>query len=412
MLPFLVLIALGFIVVMGFQLFQNFFGQSKPDAFFYVYEGKARILPFGQSEWDEAYSGTKLLIGDKIKTLGNGRLIMDFFNGSKVRADHDSAVSLTDLSKAVDSENILLSVDNGKVWVNAHKSTNVKESKVQVRIANALVKSKGTIFEVESNDTQVIRVFEGQVDVDVLVDVDGKQRVAETITIGVGQEITLDEAVIKSFAQGNNPSILKGVNDDFKGSSWYKWNMAEDISPSVFEKGKLQNSSSSLTEEIGDDTSETEETQQTQVLSDEDSTPDAEPVLLEDLEKPELSNPADGTDTVKAGQIYKMSGTVSSATQKVFVEQNLAGVKSTYTLGKYQAGSKQWSYNISATYGNLADGENVYKVYAIDKNGKKSDPVTVKLNYSAPVEKPAPVETTSEVNEKPKVTETSESKPA
>jgi len=69
LLPFLVLVSIGIIGVMAFQVWQNWDKQGKADVYFYVIGGKAKILPYGQAEWNNAYSGTKLLLGDALKTF-------------------------------------------------------------------------------------------------------------------------------------------------------------------------------------------------------------------------------------------------------------------------------------------------------------------------------------------------------
>ena len=69
----------------------------------------------------------------------------------------------------------------------------------------------------------------------------------------------------------------------------------------------------------------------------------------------------------------------------------MAVVVNTYTLQKFKAGDSAWSYFANADYNLMKEGENVYEVYAIDKDGKKTASVTVKVLYKPKVV--APVET-------------------
>jgi len=126
-LPFLVLVSIGVIGVLGFQLWSNWDQQGKGDVYFYVAEGKAKLLPYGQTDWDNAFSGTKLLLGDSIKSSMVGKVVLEFFNGTIIRMNDDTAVTLADLTKTADKEIIVVNLDNGSVWVNGQKSAGVKE---------------------------------------------------------------------------------------------------------------------------------------------------------------------------------------------------------------------------------------------------------------------------------------------
>ncbi|MCC6643834.1 hypothetical protein IT411_03735, partial [Candidatus Peregrinibacteria bacterium] len=52
-------------------------------------------------------------------------------------------------------------------------------------------------------------------------------------------------------------------------------------------------------------------------------------------------------------------------------------------------------YNVKQSFGNLKDGANSYKVYAVDSNGKKSAVLTVTINFDAPVVSAAPASSTT-----------------
>ncbi len=79
-----------------------------------------------------------------------------------------------------------------------------------------------------------------------------------------------------------------------------------------------------------------------------------------------------------------VSGTVGKKTAKVVVEQVIDGRKDVYTLGKYQAGAAEWSYNVSEALGNLKSGENNYSFYAVDAEGNKSESTLLTLTYNKP----------------------------
>jgi hypothetical protein len=384
-LPFLVILGLGVIGILGYQLWQSFEKQGKADAYFYLAEGKAKVLPFGQTAWDNAFSGTKLLIGDSLKTTSLGKAVMQFFNGTIVRLGGDTAVTLTDLIKSPDKEKLVLMMDNGVIWVNGRKSPGVREAGYEVRTANMLVKAKGTVFEVESDSSQSVRVFEGEVSVDVMVKVDEQERVAETISVGVGQEIVLDEATLRAFAEHQSPSVLMAISDQFKAGEWYKWNIEQDRNPTSYavqqasaDVTAVETQAVASTMETEQSTSETEESgsQETQATAEEteetqeESAPGA----------PEILKPGADERTVTGG-IVVISGTVPAGTTKVTVEQVIDGKTDSYVLSKFKTGDTEWSYNVAEKYGNLKEGENTYSVYAYDEKGEKSEAAEVTITY-------------------------------
>lgn len=383
LLPFLIFISIGVIAVLGFQLFMNFGKQGKADVYFYVAEGKAKLLPYGNTDWDNAFSGTKLLLGDSLKTSFGSKVVLQFFNDTIIRLDEDTAITLTDVTKSSDKESIVLNLDNGNVWVNGNKSAGVRDAEYEVRTKNMKVMATGTVFEVESDTEQLVRVFDGDVKVDILVDNEGQERVADTILVGVGQELLLDEASISAFEDNKSPSVLNAVDDDFKTTDWYKWNINEDDSPTDFANfSGSTNGDSSLgnaesgEEGLSDDTDSDEEDMEDEDMeSDDETEADVDNNLVK---KPEITEPI---DTVTTTGKLTIKGTVGSNVTKVVVESEVDGNTDSYTLGQFKPGDSVWSYNVSETFGNIAEGDNTYMVYAYDEDDNESSPAKIIITY-------------------------------
>jgi hypothetical protein len=358
----------------------NWGKQGKGDVFFYVAEGKAKILPYGNTDWDNAFSGTKILLGDSLKTSTTGKTVLSFFNGTIIRMGDDTAVTLSDVTKDTDREIIALSLENGVVWVNGEKSEGVREAHYEVRTKNMNVKATGTVFEVESDGVEIVRVFDGEVEVDIIVEVEGNERVADTIPVGVGQEVYIDDAAIKAFEDNEEPSVLNAVSDEFKKTDWYKWNIREDKSPTDF------SSSSKSTFDFEDDEElEDEETANDDEESDEDAEDadddedDTENNLDEGLVKaPKILQPSD--TTIDTGKVT-ISGTVGADIEKVVVEADIDGLLDSYTLSQFKAGDTTWAYNVSEQFGNLQKGDNTYYVYAYDSENNKSEAAKITITY-------------------------------
>lgn len=382
LLPFLILISLGVIIVLGFQLIMNWGKQGEGDVYFYIAEGKAKVLPYGNTDWDNAYSGTKLLLGDSLKTSFGSRAVLEFFNDTIIRMGEDTAVSLNDVTKTSDNETIVLNMDNGMVWVNGQKSAGVREAVYEVRTKNMKVVATGTVFEVESDVVQVVRVFDGEVKVDVVVDSQGTERVVDTIPVGVGQEVYLDDAAINAFADNKSPSVLNAVDDEFKDTAWYKWNILEDSSPTDYsvsskaEYDEFISDDEDVDDELMDDESDEEDTDDE---ADDDSSDDDEEDLQNNLVKaPEITGPSDTTTTT--GKLT-ISGTVGSNVTEIIVESEVDGNLDKYSLSQFKQGDSSWSYNVSESFNNIAPGENVYKVYAYDEDGNESAPAKITITY-------------------------------
>lgn len=86
-----------------------------------------------------------------------------------------------------------------------------------------------------------------------------------------------------------------------------------------------------------------------------------------------------------------IEGTIGKGIVKVFVNE--------FALGKYVMDSGKWSYFARTSLGNLKDGENIYSVYGVDADGKKT-PVTkftITKKVKPVVEQPAPTPPPAEV---------------
>jgi len=397
-LPFLILLSIGVVAFLGYQLWLNFDKQGKADAYFYVVEGKAKVLPFGKSEWENGFSGTKVLLGDSLKTSQMGRLVLNFFNGTLARLGNDTSVTLNDLTKQFDSEKIVLNLNNGYLWIKGGRSQDVKEALYEVHTPHMRVKSKGVAFEVEDTDSEIVRVFEGEVMVDVMVTGEGKERLADTVTVGVGQEMVLDQATIKAYEENKSPSVLKAVDDQLKSTAWYLWNVQEDGAPTNFsllatEESSMGSQALSGTEKLlgvdqgmgvsGSQQGQTQAAQGSIDAGTEETGSDIVDVST-GLTVPVIERPLESDRVVETGDKITISGTVGKATAKVQVEQVVNGKTEVYTLSKYVKGSLAFSYNVSEKFTNLMPGNNVYRFYAIDDKGNKSEPAEITITYDKP----------------------------
>ncbi|MFC1749036.1 FecR domain-containing protein [Pseudomonadota bacterium] len=377
LLPFLMILGLGIVIVLGLQLWSSWGKVGQGDIHFYIVEGSAKVLPDGQAEWDSAYSGTKLLMGDSLKTASSGRVVLEFFNGTIVRIGDDTAVTLADVDQRPDKETIVINLDNGKLWLNGEKSQGVKEAFYEVRTSNAVVKAKGTAFEVESDGyDEVVRVFDGDVEVDILISSNGSERVAETKTVGVGQELVLDEAILEAFADNKSPSVLQALSDEFKDSSWYRWNVKEDRDPSRF--GRTMDSEKEDADAALDDEEDpdSEEDPDADAEDSEDEEDTEDPTALE---APLITDPEGSSFTISEGEAITISGTIVTGASEMKVE-TASGEE---TISSFEAGDRTFAYIVNED--DLEPGSNDFTFFAVDSDGTKGNTTTYTVKYDKEV---------------------------
>lgn len=400
LLPFFLLVGVGIIAVLAFQLWSNLQVKSG-DVYFYIASGKAKLLEYGMKDWEDAYSGTKLRAGDSIRTLGGGRLVLEFYNGTKVRMNEDTQLTLVDVFKNKNDEKITMALDHGVAWINHVASEDVTNSHVAISTSNLSVRDTGTVFSVERNTNEVVRVMKGAVKVNIFAEENKKDQMLPPVDVGIGQEIALDSNAFKALRNDENPSILVPFSDTFRNSEWYSWNMREDLQPTRFSDtvSSDQNSSNSRTVPAQNSSTQTPSVQTSQIPSSSDTDlalPSVSPSSSQssslstagqtsDGSLLEIVQPAQKSITIKEGK-FVFEGKVDTGIHKIVVRQNFGGASENYVLKKFKAGDRTFSYNLVEEYGNLKPGDNFYEFSGYDANDKKvatSDEITIHYQKTA-----------------------------
>lgn len=358
-LPFLIMICTGVIVVLGYQLWTTMQGsENENDIYVYIAQGNAKILPWGAGEWERAYNGTRLLQEDSIKTQIAGRVVVELFNDHYVRLDEKTEVTFSDIKKSGDGYEINIQLQEGKIWVN-----NDENSQTPIRFTvstdHTMVKTMSTIYEVEQlGKGEAVRVIKGDILTDIMIDEDGQARKVETLNIGVGQQAVITKEDVEAYESRRMPSVVDALSDNFRNSSFYKWNMAEDQHPTDFSL-----SSGNLDPMMFDDAA-------------------TEDVDIEegDLANPEITTPSTLTFATQESSLT-IRGTAVALTQKMMVEVDIDGKEETYELNLYVPGNTEWSFAISEAAGTLNPGMNTYQFYALGEDGARSGRTELIVNY-------------------------------
>lgn len=390
-----------------------------------IEEGSVKAMAVNSNSWQNAPDGIDFYRGEKIKTGFDGLASLTFFDASTLRLNHDTSLVFSKLAHKNETDQILVEVNEGDVWVQVDHAA--PQSYLKLKTDQLLVTLHSATVALSSPGT--VYLIKGSAEVDIM---DGK-KVLTTKTLGVGQQLNVDVEIINGLSEGLNETLVYAFSDLFKGSDWYKWNMKKDSGVDAFESTDSPDDDSNPDPVLSDDDlldtvsvdspvsgtttnkstltiqgtldsdsidniyvqskkatiaggtwkiydfSLTREGKNELTLEAEDSsgerhTLDPLVIYYDNIPPttPQITDPGENGDTVTIEDVeQEMLGTVDSDTHAVIVND--------YQLSKYVSGSKDFSYFAKMAYGNLEVGENEYIIYAKDKAGNLSEPATITL---------------------------------
>jgi hypothetical protein len=406
-----VILCVGIIGVLIFNLWGFIFGgRSVNGAYLHILQGSVQMKTWNTEDFFGVSSDALVLQGDEFKTSADSKIIAEFFDGTVMRIAGGSDMVLSVIDDDENSSAISLLLVSGKVWVNKVYSQTAGNTVLEIRGDSVVAKSdKQSIFDFENENDEALRVVAGDaIGIDVLNEAGDK--VVDSEIVGVGQEIIFTPDVMQSYWGFRSPSVLSALSDAFKTGEFYLWNIGEDKNPTKFIKSTT-----------GDGQFERVEPEvivpvELTVDTDGDGVFDA-PAPVSDVVNPDATK----TDTVKvetpvAPKIVGAALTVVSvgggqpddkgvyqvtANPAVIVGNPngaVAIVVNGLQLKKFKAGDKTWSYFANIDYGYMKEGDNVYEIYGLDKDGNKTPITTIKVFYKKPAPVVAPVAPTNEVS--------------
>lgn len=377
-LPFFSIIILGLIVVLVFQIV-DYFQEKRLQALenkaaLSIVTGRADMKIFGVDEWTSAVSGSLLHEGDRLRTGPGSRIVLSLLNGTLVRVNSETEFEISALKSRDSQDEASFSLKVGSLWLKRSPQDTVRAS-LRVVTEHLEVDSMGTIFEVTAGGSESVRVLDGkvQVKVKVLDAENSRTRIADSLEVVFGQEVSLGPTDIANLQNRKPVNFLALLSDSFRDSEWYEWNRTEDTlgMPAV--------------NAVAD------------AVANQENPPLALPVppaaeiltpaeeVSQVLSAPEIFSPGAEARTTKTGSVL-ISGTVSSATEKLEVTTYITGNPEKYTLQKYKAGDTKWTYLASREYGNLVAGENRFMFTAVGKDAVRSDAAEIVIFYDRPKE--------------------------
>lgn len=386
-LPFLILIGIGVIFVLIFQLGSYVIGgktrQLEDKGQLYLAAGRAELKQWGDGEWSRAYDGTVILEGDSVKTAPNSKAVIRFFNDSVIRLDSSTEIFIDTLESRGSEDHISILLSSGAAWVVRAPDKTV-ESLFSVRTKNLIVRTIGTVFDVAyAARGEEVHVIEGKVRVDVLSE-EGGDRTVDSLDVGVGQQILFGTGQLEQFRARRAPDILAALSDEFETSPWYRWNRMEDES-SVATADVRSGSDFAIVAdgtESADSAAETDKPNEPDLAND---TKDSDVKIQ--ISAPVVEKPLEGERTISDGDVL-IEGTVNSGAASLRITSSADSSGEPYVLKTYKAGDTTWSYRASTALGNLKPGKNVFSIVAADADGKESSAATVTITFEAAVSEP------------------------
>jgi len=394
-----------------------------------IEQGSVKAMAVGSSEWQNAPDGIDFYKGEKIKTGFDGRATLTAFDHNILRVGNDSEIELSKLTKKNETNQVKVHLEEGELWVQVDRISNPNSFfrlttdllAVDIRSGTLAISAPGTVY-----------MIEGIAEIDILDNDD----VLTTKTLGVGQQLSIDEEVVSKLTEGLDETLVYALSDGFKSSEWYRWNMKKDGSISAFEKSDLDDEIE--LDELPDVIPTVDPDSSVTVISPKNGlatnkstiaisgTYDSDSVQNVYVQGKKASLNADDT-----WKVYEFSLTREGKNELTLEAEDLSGTKTTldsitvhydnippttpqitspigndesftiadieqeilgtvdkdtyaviindYQLSKFVSGSKEFSYFAKTAYGNLEVGENEYLIYAKDKAGNLSDVATLTL---------------------------------
>ncbi len=360
-IPFLVFVGvLSFFFWVLFQFFSLLFSTVRTEiasSDLEILKGRAEFkLSQEDSSWTPAFTGQTFVEGDQIKTVKNSKVKLGFLTQNTLFLDQQSELTFEALSKKSSGKKTShLYLDQGQIWarIDSAQFQDADLADFQFKTKRLVAHIKGTIINItSSSEADTVKLIKGKAEVDIL---DSEGEVTQTLELGVGQELIVDDSLTAKLDSGVD--VINIIPNEFIESSWHLDNLmvffpeeANDI------KSKIEVQTPPVTNDTDSEASE-ENTEE----------------IVGEIPSVTILSPAEGETVPATVDLVKIEGTAPVEAFQIQVNG--------YTLSKFQPGDRKWSYFAATKFGTLKSGTNQYSVMAISREGKKSTPAKVTINY-------------------------------
>lgn len=412
-----------------FSFFDSSAGR-KTAAILTVKSGSAVQVSLQEGEWQNSENNLKLYAGDSIQTRGDGDATMTLFDGTRIRLDRNTEVTIDRSEKLpATSSSLSLTLNTGRVWLASPGSATFSGAIIRTVATTNYTADipAGTNALLSASLLQVVQ-SEG---LGVRVVFSAPGNTVPDITIGEGQYLRLNEDAKTMIEGGRNPYDYRDpvtpdlLRDEFFLSS-YVQTTSSIPSDTASPTASTPNDTTPLT--VSSPIDNAQITTKSVIVSGSVGTLvttvllNGSPVSIKTDRtfSAELSLPKDRTFLIKVeaqdkqgiviGRVERTvqnayqvdvapvrikspvgSGeTLRTTTPEVEITgeapANTAGIiVNDYRLQLFKPGSKTWSYLANTSNGNLKIGTNVFTIYAVDADGNKSPgrSITVELSTAS-----------------------------
>jgi hypothetical protein len=361
--PFFWLIVFLILSVFVFKACFNFIAdraeEKRDEAILSVNKGEAEITVFGSDEAEKASTSQVILEGDKVKSLDDSYVTLDFYNGTKVKLDQNTTLSFTEVESSESNDFIVLDLIEGRIWVDEVPSDEGQlELKVKTDVMN-LISFEGKYLASNIPDDEYVYVFEDRISAELVDRSAGNDVVIENVTLSPNQKIMIPDSKQIELLERQPVTLAEDAIDELLTDDFFKWN------------------SGSLSLVVETKVEDDEETSTGMTLEEITALVDEADTSTGSTFKIKVTSP-DLNTTIHKDAIAIEGEVLTGAGSKVTVTWDGSG--SAYTLAGFGPGDTSFRYVADLEYKNLKEGVNVYTVTAYDAAGNPSNTVTVTIN--------------------------------
>jgi hypothetical protein len=354
-------------------------------------------------------TGVPLYAGDKVSTGTKGHGDLAFFDGTKVRLDESTDLTIDESKTGTDTSTIDLTLERGSVWllsptshvfsgsitrtiatpamtvtVPAHAEAVISASSLMVFSSEGLglsVAVKGANTPIVIGEGQKFALPDG-------ADVKGDlyayrsalgQETSTTFiadsrgTAAAGSGAGVKADVLTLTSPANNAAISEAsVSVQGKVTSAVRKVRVNGVAVTLDAATSTFSQSLPLDTQSADITVDALDAQDAVLMTVRRSVHKA---AANAVKAPSISAPAKNGETYTTTENeVVLRGTNATSAAGIMVNE--------YRLQLFTPGKGTWSYLASARLGNMKVGTNVFNVYALDSAGNKSDPATVTIIYN------------------------------
>ena len=417
-----------------FALFDHAVGRRAPVVLSVRSGSESAQVSLQGDEWQRAESSLKLYPGDSVASRGNADIILSFFDGMKIRLDRGSEITIeqSDSYGPKGDSAIDLTLKSGRIWINSPSSLNFSGSIVRsVTLPTYIVSiPPDTSALAGSSELMVAKAAGLGLKTTLAFPKSGSQ----TIYIGEGQYLNLNEAAKRDIAGGLDPYDYRNpmpvpVKDEFFTDSYvlfaessgpvmaaepsgsdapvmaenknlillYPENSAQVKAKTVTVSGQVSAKIATIMVNGQSIPIKKDLTFSVEISLGKDPAAlikvealDVQGVVLQEVSRTVNNMYQPEVQPVRIKSPVGSGETLTTGLSEVEITGDAppgaAGIKvNDYRLQLFKPGDKTWSYLASAALTNMVTGTNTYSVWAVDADGNLSPPRSIIVIYQPSV---------------------------